>query len=61
MARDETGRQKAPVFTKEQLLASGRYEEQKDLINALIPEGRSISLSELDKKISKFRKGKVKE
>ena len=52
--------QKNTLFTKEQLLASDRYEGQRDLINALIPDGVSITLSELDTKIEEFRKGKVK-
>lgn len=59
MAEKELG-QKNMLFTKEQLLVSDRYEGHQDLINALIPDGASISLPEMDTKIEEFRKGKVK-
>lgn len=61
MEENATRQQAAAVFTKEQLLASNRYEGQKDLVNALIPDGGTITLPELDQKISDFKKGKVKE
>ena len=51
---------KETVFTKEQLLSSRRYEGQQDLVSALIPDGGTSTIAELDRKITEFRKGKVK-
>ncbi|MBS6396673.1 MAG: hypothetical protein KH452_05930 [Clostridiales bacterium] len=48
------------AFTKEQLMNSDRYEGQKDLIDALLPDGKTITISEMDEKIMAFKKGKVK-
>lgn len=51
---------KETVFTKEQLLSSRRYEGQQDLVSVLIQDGGTSTIAELDRKITEFRKGKVK-
>lgn len=47
------------LFVKEQLLKSKLYEEKVDLLNALLDDGAFYSLSEVDKKIENYMKGKV--
>lgn len=47
-------------YTREQLIRSERYQNRRDLVAALVPEGASVSLRELDEKIEKYMKGQVK-
>lgn len=55
-------RQKTVIrYTREQLLSSGRYRSQKDLLSALLKEKEMYSLEETEERISQFMKGKVKE
>lgn len=51
----------SPVtFTKQQLVASKKYAEKRDLINALLADDRSYSMAEVEEILSGFLKGKVK-
>jgi len=43
-------------FTKEQILKSKKYRDQRDLINALLVNGRSYTLNDVDSMIEKFMK-----
>lgn len=47
-------------FSKEQILKSEKYKDKRDLINALLKEDKRYSLSDVDKLIDDFMKGKVK-
>lgn len=49
-----------PKFSKEQILSSVSYAEKKDLVNALLENGKEYTKSEVDEIITKFMKGKVK-
>lgn len=49
-----------PKFTKEQILASKKYENRKDVCNAVIPDGFHGTLHEVDTLIDNLMKGKVK-
>ena len=63
MAKKETAAAQAQaeaVYTKGQLAASKRYASVRDLVDVLLEGGRQYTLAEVDKKIEKFRKGKVK-
>lgn len=51
---------KAPRHTREQLMASKRYANRRDLISALLEPGKTYTLDEVDALIEKFKKGKVK-
>lgn len=53
-------KQKEIKFKKEELLQAECYEGKKDLVNALLEDGREYTQSEADAAISKFLKGKVK-
>ena len=50
----------APTFTKDQLAASKRYANLRDLVSVLLEDGRQYTLAEVDEKIRTFKKGKVK-
>lgn len=49
---------KETKFTKEQLAASEKFAEERDLVNALLEEGE-YTISEVEKKIKQYRKGEV--
>ena len=49
----------APAHSKEQLLRSRRYRMHRDLLGALLEEGREYTLDEVEKEIEHFTKGKV--
>ncbi len=51
---------KSPEFTKEQLAASKTYRKRKDLINALLEDGKLYTKETVDKMIANYMKGKVK-
>lgn len=46
-------------FTKEQLISSKLFKNDKDILNVLIQNNEEISIDEAQKRIEKFRKGKV--
>nr|WP_099469460.1 hypothetical protein [Konateibacter massiliensis] len=50
----------AKTFTKEQVLNSKKYIHRKDLINILLSDAETCTLTEVDKRIEQFLKGKVK-
>jgi hypothetical protein len=58
----KTNAQEAPaaVFTKEQLAASKRYANRRDVISALLEDGKSYTLQEVDTLIENFMKGTVR-
>ena len=50
----------AAAFTKAQLVASQRYAEKQDLINALLVDGKTYTTDEVDALIEKYLKGTVR-
>ena len=53
----------APVatkYSKEQLIGSERYMRYRDLLGALLKDGKSYTLKETDALLQKYMKGKVK-
>ena len=50
----------AATFTKDQLAASKRYADLRDLVSVLLEDGKQYTLAEADEKIEKFKKGKVR-
>lgn len=51
--------QTEPMFSKEQILASDRYANRRDLVDALL-EDKSYTLETVDNLIEKYMKGQVK-
>ena len=50
----------AATYKKEQLVASKRYANRRDIIMALLEDGKAYTLNEVDGLIEKYMKGKVK-
>lgn len=48
------------VYTKDQILASAKYCNRSDLADALLEEGKTYTLEEVDQMMAKYLKGKVK-
>lgn len=48
------------LFSKEQLLMSERFADRKDALNALLTSDKQYSISEVEKLLDNFLKGKVK-
>lgn len=46
-------------YGKEQILGSSRYRGKRDLINALLKEGKEYSLEEVDGLLEVYLKGRV--
>ena len=57
MAKTET-KVKEATFTKQQLLDSKTYREDRDLVQAIVKDDESITIDELATRIKKW-KGKV--
>lgn len=50
----------AGAFSKEQLLQSRRYQQRRDLLSALLEEGKFYSHKDVETLTNEFMKGKVK-
>lgn len=50
----------AAIYTVDQLAASKRYANRRDLIRALLEPGKTYTLDETDSLIDDFMKGTVK-
>ncbi len=47
-------------FKKEQIIVSAKYRNQRDLVEALLTDGKMYSITDVDNMIEKYRKGQVK-
>ncbi len=47
-------------FSKEQLVASGRFYERRDILEALLSDGELYTVKAVEEKIKNYMKGKVK-
>ena len=52
--------QTEPMFSKEQILASDRYANRRDLVDALLDEDKSYTMKTVDNLVEKYMKGQVK-
>lgn len=59
MANTDTNKT-AAIYSKEQLVVSKKYATKRDIISALLENGKSYTLDEVDALIKKYMKGKVK-
>jgi hypothetical protein len=48
------------LFTKEQILASKKYSNRRDVLGAVLTDGKTYVLEQVDSLLEKFMKGKVK-
>lgn len=51
---------KEPTFTKEALVSSKRFRNDRDIVSALLKDGVEYTVSEVADMIAKYMKGKVK-
>lgn len=56
---EKTGNRTENTYTKDQILASKKYVKRRDLINALLDDGKEYTIEEVDEMMQKFLKGKV--
>lgn len=49
-----------PQFSKEQIVASARYRNHRDLVDALLNDKKKYTFETVDKMIENYKKGKVK-
>ncbi|MCZ9313158.1 MAG: hypothetical protein O0V67_07250 [Methanocorpusculum sp.] len=47
------------LFTKEQLLASNKYANRRDALDAILDDGGAYTFEQVDALLEKFMKGKV--
>lgn len=59
-ARSEQTEQTEPMFSKEQILASARFANRRDLVDALLDEDKSYTMKTVDNLVEKYMKGQVK-
>lgn len=48
------------LFSKEQLLAAERFQERKDIVNALLSPDKQYTVEFVEQMIEKYMKGQVK-
>lgn len=48
------------LFSKEQLLATERFQERKDIVNALLSPDKQYTVEAVEQMIEKYMKGQVK-
>lgn len=59
-AKTEQNEQNEQKFSKEQILASTRYANRRDLVDALLDKDKSYTFETVDNMIEKYKKGQVK-
>ena len=52
-------KEEAYKYDKEQLLTAKKYAHRRDALNALLSDGESYTIEEVDALLNKFEKGKV--
>lgn len=50
----------AASYTKDQLLRSKKYAARRDLLRALLEDGKTYTVAQVDREINQFLKRKVK-
>lgn len=59
MATKKIETKQESVFTKEQLLASNKYMNRRDILNVLLSDEGTYTIEKVDSLLEKFMKGKV--
>lgn len=57
---EATETKQEPRFSRNQLLASDRFQNQRDILNALLLPENTYTIAEAEEQIEAYRKGKVK-
>ncbi len=53
------GKTSPDFFEKRQLLESRRFRDKKDLLEAILLDGKEYTMEEVEQRIDDYRKGKV--
>ena len=48
------------IFSKEQLLSSNRFQDRRDILNAILKPDKRYTVEDVEQEISKYMKGQVK-
>ena len=56
---DEVMQEVVSAYSKEQILASKKYENRRDILGVLLADGEKYELEKVDSLLEKFMKGKV--
>lgn len=48
-----------PQFSKEQIVTSDKYRNQRDLVDALLEKDKKYTIEAVDNLIEKYKKGRV--
>lgn len=48
------------LFSKEQLLAAKRFQDRKDIVNAILSPDKQYTVNTVEEMIEKYMKGQVK-
>jgi len=59
-AAEEKSERAEPRFTKKQVLSAARFKNRKDLVSAVLDDGKTYTIVEVDQMVDRFMKGKVK-
>lgn len=59
MAKKTEEKIEEAFYTKEQIVTSKRFRNNADLVDALLEDGKSYKLTDVESKIEKYMKGKV--
>lgn len=60
MANKKEETKQEVLFTKEQILASKKYLNRRDVLVAILSDNKSYTLEQVNSLLEKFMKGKVK-
>jgi hypothetical protein len=60
MSNKKTDVKQEILFTKEQILASKKYSNRRDILGAILSSDKTYTLEQVDSLLEKFMKGKVK-
>ncbi|MFL2104132.1 hypothetical protein [Mycobacteroides abscessus] len=58
--KKEVSKKEIAKFSKEKLVKSEKYANRKDILNVILENEKEYSFEEVDNKMNKFMKGKVK-
>lgn len=59
MAEKKVEKEQEPLFSKEQILVSKKYKNRRDVLSAILEDGKQYTFETVDSLLEKFMKGKV--
>lgn len=60
MSKERSGSKTAAGYTKQQYLKSKKYSEYKDIVQALLKDGKTYTVDQVDKMVDDFLKKEAK-